>query len=132
LLRDPTQLRILGDGKQSKSYVHVGDVVSAVLLAGETCTKPFEAFNVATGDYITVTEIADLACRCLDLPPGSVRYDCTGNDRGWKGDVPIIRLNIDKIRGLGWQPTRTTGEALRAAMDAMLADLRSGLDQGAA
>jgi UDP-glucose 4-epimerase len=132
LLRDPTQLRILGDGKQSKSYVHVSDVVSAVLLAGEKCSRPFEVFNVASGDYITVTEIADLAGRCLDLPKGSVRYDYTGSDRGWKGDVPIVRLNIAKIRGLGWQPTRTSAEALRDAMQAMLADLRSGLDQGAA
>ncbi len=132
LLRDPTQLRILGDGKQSKSYVHVSDVVSAVLLAGEKSCKPFEAFNVATGDYITVTEIADLARSCLDLPGGSVRYDYTGSDRGWKGDVPVIRLSIDKIRGQGWRPTRTTAEALRDAMRDMLADLRSGLDQGAA
>jgi len=132
LLQNPTQLRILGDGKQSKSYVHVTDVVSAVLLAAQKSTKPFEAFNVATGDYITVTEIADLACDCLELPKGSVRYDYTGSDRGWKGDVPIIRLNIDKIRSLGWQPTRTAAAALRDAMQAMLADLRSGLDQGAA
>jgi len=132
LLREPGQLRILGDGKQSKSYVHVGDVVNAVLLAGEKCTTPFEAFNVATGDYITVTEIAELARECLDLPLGSVRYDYTGSDRGWKGDVPIIRLSIEKIRGLGWQPTRNAAQALRDAMQAMLADLRSGLDQGAA
>src|SRR5260370_15876522 len=62
LRQDPTRLRILGDGRQSKSYIHVGDVVSAVLLADERCTRPFEAFNVATGDYITVTQIADLAC----------------------------------------------------------------------
>jgi UDP-glucose 4-epimerase len=103
-----------------------------VLLAGEKCAKPFEAFNVASGDYITVTEIADLACGCLDLPKGSVRHDYTGSDRGWKGDVPIVRLNIAKIRGLGWQPTRTSAEALRDAMLAMLVDLRSGLDQGAA
>jgi UDP-glucose 4-epimerase len=132
LLRDPTQLRILGDGKQSKSYVHVGDVVNAVLLAGEKSAKPFEAFNVATGDYITVTEIADLAGGCLELPRSSVRYDYTGSDRGWKGDVPVIRLNIDKIRGLGWQPTRTTAQALREAMLAMLADIHSGLDPAGA
>jgi UDP-glucose 4-epimerase len=128
LLRDPTRLRILGDGRQSKSYVHVGDVVSAVLLADEACERPFEAFNVATGDYITVNEIADLACSCLGLEPGSVRYEHTGGDRGWKGDVPVVRLSIAKIRDLGWRPTRTTAEALREAMVAMLDDLRSGRD----
>jgi UDP-glucose 4-epimerase len=126
LRRDPTRLRILGDGRQSKSYVWVGDVVEAVLLAHEKCRTPFEAFNVATGDYITVTEIADLACTCLGLSPEEVRYEYTGGDRGWKGDVPIIRLSTDKIRGLGWRPTRGCAGALRGAMEAMLADLRAG------
>jgi len=128
LLKEPSQLRILGDGQQSKSYVHVRDVVAAVLLAHRSCTKPFEAFNVATGDYITVTEIADLACRCLKLDPARVRYEYTGGDRGWKGDVPVIRLSIDKIARLGWKPTRNSAGALGEAMEAMLADLRSGLD----
>jgi UDP-glucose 4-epimerase len=128
LLRDPARLRVLGDGRQSKSYVHVSDVVSAVLLAHERCARPFEAFNVATGDYVTVNEIADLACECLGLAPGSVRYEHTGGDRGWKGDVPVIRLSIDRIRGLGWRPTRTAAGALRQAMRDMLADLRSGRD----
>jgi UDP-glucose 4-epimerase len=126
LRQDPTRLRILGDGGQSKSYIHVSDVVSAVLLAGERSTRPFEAFNVATGDYITVTEIADLACACVGLAPGSVKYEYAGGDRGWKGDVPVIRLSIDRVRSLGWRPTRTSAEALREAMLAMLADLEVG------
>jgi UDP-glucose 4-epimerase len=126
LRQDSTRLRILGDGRQSKSYIHVEDVVSAVLLAHENCTRPFEAFNVATGDYITVTEIANLACACLELPPGEVKYEYTGGDRGWKGDVPVVRLSIAKVRALGWRPTRTSAGALREAMLAMLADLKAG------
>jgi UDP-glucose 4-epimerase len=126
LRQDPSQLHILGDGWQSKSYVHVGDVVSAVLLAHERSTAPFEAFNVATGDYITVKEIADLACSCLGLQPAQVRFEFTGGDRGWKGDVPVVRLSIARIKALGWRPTRTSAEALREAMLAMLADLNAG------
>ncbi len=129
LRQDPTRLRILGDGRQSKSYVHVSDVVSAVLLASESAGCPFEAFNVATGDYITVTQIANLACACLGLRPDRVRFEYTGGDRGWKGDVPIIRLSIDKIRRLGWRPTRTSAQALSEAMQAMRADLEAGCDQ---
>ncbi len=71
LLADPARLRILGDGSQSKSYIHVFDVVDAVLLARACRQKPFEVFNVATGDYITVTEIAELAvedCRHPTCP----------------------------------------------------------------
>jgi UDP-glucose 4-epimerase len=126
LRQGPSRLNILGDGRQSKSYIHVSDVVSAVLLAHERCDGPFEAFNVATGDYITVTEIADLARDCLGLKRGQVKYEYSGGDRGWKGDVPVVRLSIGKIRALGWRPTRSSAEALREAMLAMLADLRAG------
>src|SRR5208282_4564332 len=69
LKAEPTHLSILGDGRQSKSYIHVSDIVAAVLLAQRCCTKRFEVFNVATGDYITVTEIAELAVECLTLRP---------------------------------------------------------------
>ncbi len=129
LRQDSTRLRILGDGRQSKSYVHISDVVSAVLLAHERDSSPFQAYNVATGDYITVSQIAHLACSCLSLDPGGVRYEYTGGDRGWKGDVPVVRMNIDKIRSLGWRPTRTSAQALSEAMQSMLADLEAGRDE---
>ena len=70
LRADPARLEILGDGTQSKSYVHVDDVLAAVLLAGAWDGEPYAVFNVATGDYITVHEIAALAIECLDLDPG--------------------------------------------------------------
>ena len=102
-------------------------MVNAVLLAAnEKCTRPFEAFNVATGDYITVTEIADLACECVGIDPGCANYEYTGGDRGWKGDVPVIRLSTDKIRGLGWTDARTSRQALADSLAAMLDDARAG------
>jgi UDP-glucose 4-epimerase len=122
LRSDPTKLRILGDGTQSKGYVHVDDVVSAVLLALHRSTVTYDAFNVGTGDAITVKEIADLAC---DIVGARAQYEFAGGDRGWKGDVPVVRLAIDKIKALGWAPTRTSSEALRDAMTAMLRDLES-------
>jgi len=122
----PEHLRILGDGRQRKSYVHVGDVVGAVLHAREAVDATFEAFNVATGDEITVTEIADLSCECLGLDPAAVRYDYAGGDRGWKGDVPIVRLAIDKIKGIGWEPEHNSRGALKASLEAMLGDLDAG------
>lgn len=125
LRADPTQLRILGDGTQSKSYIHVEDVVRAVLLAFEKEKAAFRAFNVATGDYITVREIADLAVECAGLKPASVRYDFTGGDRGWKGDVPIVRLNIARIQSLGWKCQYPTREALKRSMLSMLEELKA-------
>lgn len=120
LMSDPKRLRILGDGTQSKSYIHVEDVVNAVLLAHHRTTKPFQAYNVATGDYITVTEIAHLAAEVLGLK--HVHFDYTGGDRGWKGDVPVVRLNTGRIRSLGWQCGRSTRCALKESMGSLLAD----------
>jgi UDP-glucose 4-epimerase len=124
LKADPLQLEILGDGKQSKSYIHVYDVVAAVLCANVGEPAAFRAFNVATGDYITVTEIADLAVEVLGLkePP---RYRYTGGDRGWKGDVPIVRLNTDRIQSLGWNCERNCRQALRQSMMSLARDERT-------
>ena len=127
LLEDPTRLRILGDGRQSKSYIHVTDVIDAVLLAGTEAETPFDAFNVATGDYVTVTEIAGLAMTVLGLEPGSTTFDYTGGDRGWKGDVPVVRIATGKIRSLGWANRRTGPEALRDSMSVMAGEARAGL-----
>jgi UDP-glucose 4-epimerase len=123
LTADPTRLAILGDGQQSKSYIHVADVVAAVLHANRHCLARFEAFNVATGDYITVTEIAELAVECIGLSPRP-RFDYSGGDRGWKGDVPIVRLNTERIRALGWTCRRGSREALREAILSLIADER--------
>jgi len=122
LERAPSRLAILGDGSQSKSYIHVSDIVSAVLTANVCCPAPFATYNVGTGDYITVKEIAELAVECAGLKNGSVQFEFGEGNRGWKGDVPIVRLNSDKIRSLGWQCSMGTREALRASMMAMLSD----------
>jgi len=126
LLKESSELEILGDGSQSKSYVHVSDVIDAVLLAARMAPRPFAVFNVATGDYVTVREIADLCVDVLGLEPGGTAYAFTGGDRGWKGDVPIVRLNTDRIRGLGWSNKMTTREALRASLVSMLEDAEKG------
>lgn len=125
LTSDPTRLAILGDGTQSKSYVHVDDVIDAMLTANDASGGPYQVFNVATGDYITVTEIAELAAEAVGLDPANVRFEYTGGDRGWKGDVPIVRLSIERIRHLGWSPSRTSTEALRESMQALVEAIRA-------
>jgi UDP-glucose 4-epimerase len=127
LREDPTELTVLGDGSQSKSYILAPDVVAAFLTAVDADgEQPFRTFNVATGDYVTVREIAELALEAVGLDPEStpVRYG-TGS-RGWKGDVPVVRLNTDRIRSLGWAPSTDSAGALRASLRAMLADLAIG------
>ncbi|HEX3435650.1 MAG TPA: NAD-dependent epimerase/dehydratase family protein [Pseudacidobacterium sp.] len=123
LMANPGLLQVLGDGTQSKSYIHVSDVVNAVLCAEEKCNEAFSVFNVSTGDAITVTEIAQLAAECLQLN-SMPELEYTGGDRGWKGDVPIVRLNSNKIKSLGWRCEHSSREAMRDALMEMIADER--------
>jgi len=123
---EPSWLRILGDGSQSKSYIHVADVVDAVLTAHARETRPFQAYNVATLDAITVNEIADLAAEIVGLDPASVEKRHTGGDRGWKGDVPVVRLKSERIRALGWANRFDTRAAMADAMAAMKAQVDAG------
>jgi UDP-glucose 4-epimerase len=127
LKRDPTMLTILGDGQQSKSYVHISDIVNAVLGVAEADVLHFDVFNVATGDYITVTEIAGIAMSVLGLDPSTVALEYTGGDRGWKGDVPVVRLDTTRIRRTGWRCSHSSRAALEASMLAMAADIDGGV-----
>jgi UDP-glucose 4-epimerase len=125
LIDDPSHLRILGDGSQSKSYIHVSDVVAAMLLIARDPWEGFDLFNVGTLDYVTVTEIADLTVGALGLE--GVRYDYTGGARGWKGDVPIVRFDTEKIRALGWGNALTSSEALLDSIRNNIAEVREAV-----
>ena len=122
LLEEPARLTILGDGTQSKSYIHVSDVVAAMLLVGDQAWTGFEAFNAGTDDYITVAEIADLVVERMGLR--DVVYEYTGGSRGWKGDVPVVRFSSEKLRARGWRCRLTSREALLASIDANMAEAR--------
>jgi UDP-glucose 4-epimerase len=127
LRADPTNLEVLGDGSQSKSYVLAPDVVNAVLMVLDRADPaPFAAFNVATGDYVTVREIVGLTLEVLGLDPATVDVRYGDQPRGWKGDVPVVRLSTERIRALGWEPSTNSAGALRASMRAMLEDLAVG------
>ncbi len=126
LLADDGHLTILGDGRQSKSYIHVNDVIAAVFLAAQLSERLFSTYNVATGDYITVTEIAELAISAIGGSLDRTQIHYTGGDRGWRGDVPIVRLNTERIRDLGWSNAMNTREALASSLDALLVDFKNG------
>jgi UDP-glucose 4-epimerase len=80
---------------------------------------------VATDDYVTVKEIADIAVAESGLGEAKARYDFAGGDRGWKGDVPIVRFDVTKIKGLGWSAARSAREAVRDSIRAMIQEIRA-------
>jgi UDP-glucose 4-epimerase len=121
LTRDKKKLRILGDGTQQKSYIYIDDVLNAIelILKLSPPLSKFDIFNVATNDYITVTEIANLSCINCGLNPDQVSFVYTGGDRGWNGDVPKISFDTSKIRSMGWSNKFTSVEAMKLALHHM-------------
>ena len=126
LSSDPGHLLVLGDGQQSKSYIHVADVIEAVLMAAARTSAPVATYNVATGDYMTVGEIAHMALEVMGLDPGATELEFTGSDRGWRGDIPVVRLSTKRLRALGWTNAMSTRLAMRASLESILEDAISG------
>lgn len=125
LINNPHKLLILGDGNQSKPYIYVSDVVGAMrLVENNDDTNNFTSFNVSTGDYLTVTEIVDIVVGIVGLK--DVEYSFSGGKRGWKGDVPIIRLDTQKLRKLGWQNQYTAKEAVVKSVTSIYEDAQVG------
>ena len=96
--------RILGDGRQSKSYIHVDDVIAAVLARARERRRAFRGLQ--RRDRRLHHGHRDRRARrrvSLELDPATVTYEYTGGDRGWKGDVPVVRLDTERIRALGWK-----------------------------
>ena len=129
LAGDPTRLEILGDGRQSKCYIAIADVLDAILgVIDEPGDLPYEVFNVSTDDALSVDEIAGAACRASGLDPGMVVFEHTGGRGGWNGDVPVVRLDTSRIRSRGWAPKRSSAAAMEWALASMADALTDGAD----
>jgi len=114
---DPESLTILGDGRQEKSYLHVDDCVDAMCHVVEHATDDFNVYNLGTRTTTSVTTIADIVSDEMGLDPD---YEYTGGDRGWVGDVPRMRLSIEKLSALGWGPEGSSDDAVRRATRELL------------
>lgn len=109
LKRDPSRLEVLGDGRQRKSYLHVGDCVAAMFTAVDRAEDCINIYNLGHDESIVVNESIGIITRTLGVSP---RIEYAGGARGWVGDSPRIELDIAKIRSLGWAPTKTIGQSI--------------------
>ena len=116
LQRDPSRLEVLGDGRQSKSYLRVEECVDGMRLAVARAHEPVNLFNLGNVDQISVKEIAE---KVVQARGGRARIAYTGGDRGWVGDIPRQQLAIDRMRALGWSPQLSS----HAAVDRTIAEL---------
>lgn len=119
LKENPLKLEILGDGKQEKSYLHVSECVNAILFAIEKSNEEVNIFNIGSEDTISATRIGKVVVQEMGL--SDVEFIYTGGSRGWKGDVPRMRLGIEKLKAIGWKPAYTSEKSIRDTAKALLA-----------
>lgn len=123
LERNPNELEVLGDGTQQKPYLHVADLVEAMLFIASQGKEKINYFNVGPDDAgATVRYMAETTVREAS-PTAKIRY--TGGDRGWVGDVPKVHYSIEKIRSFGWSPRSTSNQAVERAVKEILAGRRN-------
>jgi UDP-glucose 4-epimerase len=118
LLEDPERLKVLGDGNQTKSYLHVDDCTSALVqvLGG---TSKLDIFNLGTNETVTVNQSIGIICGALNCDP-VIEY--TGGTEGWIGDNPHIFLDTTSIRSTGWSSARTISESIRDTVEWLVAN----------
>jgi UDP-glucose 4-epimerase len=116
LKRDPSRLRVLGDGRQEKSYLYVHDCLSAILTAVERHRSEPGAhiYNLGTEETVLVADSVRMITEHLSLSP---RIEYAGGRRGWTGDSPLILLDTARIRKLGWRPQLTISQAIKRTLE---------------
>ena len=109
LNHNESELNVLGDGSQKKSYLYVQDCIDAILFSMGKANDQINIFNLGTAEFITVNESINIICNHLNLNP---RLKYSGGDRGWIGDNPFIFLDTKKITNLGWKPKLSIKEGV--------------------
>lgn len=109
LLKDPTHLKVLGNGKQRKSYLYIEDCLDAIFYAINNSQDKVNLFNLGTNEYCEVNQSIQWICDYLGVTPEKAY---TGGERGWIGDNPFIFLDCAKVRSLGWEPKLTIQAAI--------------------
>jgi UDP-glucose 4-epimerase len=126
LRANPSELEILGDGSQTKSYIHVSDCVDAIFIAIEAflqSARRVDVYNLSSPDQVSVKRIAQIVVEELGLR--NVKMKFTGGvdgGRGWFGDVKVMHLSVEKLRKLGWRPKLNSEQAIRVATKEFLAN----------
>ena len=120
LKADSSKLEILGDGRQTKPYIYVADLVEAIIQLSMSVdqAKGVSLYNLGVDGETSVTRIADILCEEMGL--SSVEYRYTGGESGWKGDVPRFKYCIDKIHKTGWKAKYDSDEAVRKTIQMVL------------
>ncbi len=110
LRKDSSQLKILGNGKQLKSYLHIYDLMKGLWTVIESEPKKFQVFNIGHDDALTVDRSISYIVDELKIKP---QYNYTGGERGWIGDSPRIQLECSRLKNLGWKTEHSLETGVR-------------------
>ena len=125
LRKNPTELEVLGDGTQTKSYLFIDDCIRAMYMSLDKAESQVETFNIGSEDQIDVKTIAKIVAQEMGLEDVRLRFTGGVNGgRGWVGDVKNMLLDISKIKSRGWMPKHNSEESVRLAVRAALSKAR--------
>jgi UDP-glucose 4-epimerase len=124
LKKNPAELEVLGDGRQEKSYMEVGDCVDGILHVMENQKESLNLFNLGSHDTCSVRRIAEIVVEETGYSSAEITY--TGGSRGWAGDVPRAMLAIDKMIASGFNVKFNSEEAVRHTARVLIQEI--GLD----
>ena len=113
LRRNPRELEVLGDGKQAKPNLHVSECVDGMIFGWQHSSDEVNYFNLGCEGATCVDDIAGYVISALGLRDVKVTH--TGGERGWRGDVPQVRLDCSKMKSLGWEARLTSNRAVERA-----------------
>ena len=116
---DPGALRVLGNGRQRKSYLYLHDCIDAMLIAIERPADRVNIYNLGTDAYCELNDSIAWICEALGVTP---KIEYTGGDRGWIGDNPFIFLDTKKVRALGWKPQLTIRQGVAKTIEYLKAN----------
>ena len=106
------ELELLGDGKQTKSFIHISDAIDGIFFSLNNLQDKVEVFNLGSEDSVEIMDVAKIVCKNMGL--NEIKINLTGgvdDGRGWKGDIKIAHLDISKLKNLGWRPKLSSIEA---------------------
>ena len=106
------ELELLGDGKQTKSFIHISDAIDGIFFSLNNLQDKVEVFNLGSEDSVEIMDVAKIVCKNMGL--NEIKINLTGgvdDGRGWKGDIKIAHLDISKLKNLGWRPKLSSLEA---------------------
>jgi UDP-glucose 4-epimerase len=124
LKKNPSELEILGDGKQVRSYIYIDDAIEATIITWRKSVNSFEVYNIASENWMTVDEVADEVVRVMGLDGIKRIHMPVLHGVGWLGDIKRVVLKIEKLKALEFKPSMNSREAVRITAKKLVEELK--------